>query len=278
MIRGRAGIFCWAGLMALATPAGAEPLTADLLAPQLLADCEDKAPPFDRYAPPVAAAARSLIDIGVFAAEEFVDVRVGFCALQAAGGPVATASCGDGVILLDEKYARPDQALVLGATLAHEMKHHLQHREKKARFGAGYCEGARYAADKPSLEAEADAFGDAVGELFVSGRAVEIINACEEPVLVYLEPDDPVAVRGAAPRFQRIAAKSSAFAAERALTATVRFHARTMAARAAFVWQDRTSPHSRIVEGRSIRLREMRLSAAGREKGPFRLRLTCAPP
>lgn len=271
-----ARIISAAALLALAPPAAAEPLTADLLPPALLADCEAKADAFGRYAPAIAGSVRALGDLGVFAAKEFEDVRIGYCPLQAAGGPVATASCADGVILLDEKYARADQALVLHSTLAHEMKHHFQHRAKKAQFGAVYCESARYAADKPALEAAADAFGEAVSELFTLGRVVEIVNACDAPVSIYLEADDPVAVRGAEPRFQQIAAKSSAPAAERALSGIVRFHARTTAAaRPAFVWQDRTSPHSRIVEGRSIRLRERRLSSMGREQGPFRLRLSC---
>jgi hypothetical protein len=265
-----------AAFASLAAPSAAEPLTADLLPPDLLSACEADADPSGRYAPPIAASVRALADIGVFAAKEFDGVRIGFCALQAAGGPVATASCADGVILLDEKYARPGESLTLQATLAHEMKHHFQHEDRKARFGQAYCDSARYVADKPALEAEADAFGDAVGELFVRGRAVEIVNACDAPVSIYLEADDPVAVRGAEPRFQQIAAKSSAPAAERAMSGTVRFHARTTAAaRPAFVWQDRTSPHSRIVEGRSIRLTERRLSAMGREQGPFRLRLSC---
>jgi hypothetical protein len=273
-----ARIISAAALLALAPPAAAEPLTADLLPPALLADCEAKADAFGRYAPAIAGSVRALGDLGVFAAKEFEDVRIGYCPLQAAGGPVATASCADGVILLDEKYARADQALVLHSTLAHEMKHHFQHRAKKAQFGAVYCESARYAADKPALEAAADAFGEAVSELFTLGRVVEIVNACDAPVMIYLEPDDSVAIRGAAPAFQRIAPKSSAIAPERALSGIVRFHARTTAeAVPAYVWQDPTGAQARFVEGRHIRLKEMRLFAANRENGPFRLRLTCAP-
>ncbi len=272
-----ARIISAAALLALAPPAAAAPLTADLLPPALLADCEAKAHAFGRYAPAIAGSVRALSDLGVFAEKEFEDARIGYCPLQAAGGPVATASCADGIILLDEKYADARQALVLRATLAHEMTHHLQHLDKKAQFGADYCAGPRYLADKPALEAAADALGDAVGDLFVLGRSVAVANACDAPVSVYLEAEDPVAVRGAPPQFMHIEPGATALAAERALSGRVRFHARTAPqAGPARVWEDRTGPHSRFVEGRLVRLREMQLAAAGRVNGPFRLRLSCA--
>ena len=256
--------------------AAAEPLTADLLPPALLEGCEAQAAPLARAAPPIAAAARALDNLGVFAADEFEGVRIGFCALQAAGGPVATASCAGGVILLDEKYARPDQALTLRATLAHEMAHHFQHRDKRKAFGEGYCGSARYGAEKPALEAAADAFGEAVAELFVLGRPVEIVNACTAPVLVYVEAADPVAVRGTAPAFLKVAAGAAATAPEGALSGAIRYYARTAPGAApAFVWREKTGPHARFVEGRSIRLKEARLKAPGRETGAFRLRLRC---
>lgn len=265
-----------ASAVLIAWPAAAEPLTVDLLSPALLSECDARAESYGRYAPPIAGAARALIDIGALNEADFQDARIGYCGLRAADGPVATASCADGVILLDEKYAHEDERLVLLATLAHEMAHHRQHRDGKGRFGADYCASARYAADKPALEAEADAFGDAVGELFVRGRAVEIVNACDAPVMIYLEAADPVSIRGAAPAFQRIAPKSSVIAQERALSGIVRFHARTTPqAGPAYVWQDRTSAQTRFVEGRLVRPREKRLSAAGLEAGAYRLRLTC---
>lgn len=265
-----------AAVLSLTTSAAAEPLTADLLPPALLAGCEAAANPYGHYAPTIGESVRMLTDIGVFRPGDFADVRIGLCALQSAGGPVATASCQDGVILLDEKYARAEETLSLNATLAHEMAHHFQHREKQTRFGADYCESARYGADKPALEAAADAFGEAVAELFVLGRSVEILNACEAPVLVYLEAANPVAVRGAGAAFQRVEADAAIFASERALSGAIRFHARTApGARPAFVWETRASPHARFIEGRSVRLKEMRLKAAGRETGPFRLRLNC---
>lgn len=277
MIAARRAAALVAALACLSPSMAAEPLTANLLPPRLLADCESAAEPFSRYAPVIAAAAGDLDDLGVFALSEFAGVRAGFCALQAAGGPVATASCADGIILLDEKYARAGEALTLRATLAHEMAHHFQHREKRAAFGAGYCDSPRYAADKPALEAEADAFGDAVAELFVLGRPVEIVNACAAPVLVYLEAADPVAVRGHEPAFLRVDAGAAAPAPERALSGAIRYYAKTAPGAApAFVWRDAAGPHARFVEGRSVRLKEAQLAAAGRETGAFRLRLTCA--
>lgn len=276
MIRRRVIAVAGAAAIVSAAPANAAPLTADRLPPALLADCEARALPFGRYAPAISASARALIDIGAFAAEEFQSARIGFCELQRVGGPVATASCPDGVILLDEKYAGAGQAFVLQATLAHEMTHHLQHQERTTRYGPGYCASARYSADKPALEKEADAFGDKVAALFTLGRPVEIFNACDDPVSIYFEADDPVAVRGAGPAFQRVPARASSIAAERALSRSVRIFARTdPASGPAYVWQDEASAQTRFVEGRLIRLKTFRLSAPDRVESPFRLRLSC---
>ncbi len=256
--------------------AAAEPLPADRLPPRLLADCDARAAPPARYEAPIAAAARALIDIGAFTGTEFQSARIGFCDLQQAGGPVAAATCDDAVILLDTKYAADDQALTLRATLAHEMTHHLQHRDAKARFGESYCASARYREDRPSLEAEADVFGDKIAELFLLGRSVEIVNVCGAPVAVYLEAHDPVALRGAAPAFQRVPAGASALSPERALSGRMRLYARTAPLTGpAHVWQDKTSAQSRIVEGGLVRLREIRLAPADRLESPFRLRLSC---
>ena len=263
-------------LATVAEPATTQPLTADRLPPSLLADCDLRAEPYGAFAPAIAEAARALIDIGVFTQAALSDAKIGFCGLQRAGGPVATASCADGVILLDEKYARADQAFVLRATLAHELLHHRQHRERKARFGAGYCESARYGADKPALETEADAFGDAVAALFSLGRGIEIVNACDDPVSVYVEAVDPVAVRGAGAEFQRVPAGSSAIAADRALSGDIRFFAVTTPATGpAHVWRDKAGAATRYVEGRLVRLKSIRLAAQDRVNGPFRLRLAC---
>ncbi len=264
-----------AALLALAAGA-ANPLTADRLPPALLAECDARAAPYERFEPPVAAAAKALIDIGAFRREDFLDVAAGFCALQAADGPVAATSCGDGVILLDEKYADPREALSLRATLAHEMIHHRQHKEKKGRFGAGYCASLRYAADKSALEAEADAYGEKVAALLVTGRGVEIVNSCDASISVYLEAEDPVAVRERAASFERVEAKSRKILDERARSGAVRFYARSApAAGTVHVWQDIESAETRFVEGRLARLKRMRLTAPDGLHAPFRLRLEC---
>lgn len=265
-------------LVGLSAPlaAAAGPLPADKLAPSLLAGCDAEAGAFGRYAPPIASAARALIDLGSFDRGDFSGVRIGFCGLARAGGPVAVASCTDEVILLDDKYARAGQEISLGATLAHEMKHHLQHREKKAAYGAGYCAGPRYADDKPALEAEADAFGDAIAALLLRGRAIEIVNACDVPVRFHLEAENPIAARGAAPVFEHAPPLGSALSAERALSGRIRFYAETASARGrGRFWQDRSGPHARFVEGRLIRLREFSLAPRARETGAFTLRLVC---
>lgn len=257
--------------------AAAGPLTADKLPPSLLADCDAQAEDYGRYAPPIADAARALIDIGVFTPSAFNGARIGFCGLQRAGGPVAAAACDEGVILLDTKYAADDQALPLRTTLAHELTHHLQHREAKALHGAGYCASARYAKEKPALEQKADAFGDMVGELFLLGRGVEIVNACDKPLLVYLEADDPVAVSGEKPAFQRIPARSAAMGSERALSRRFHYFAQTApAAGAPRAPAQGQGAQARIVEGRAIRLKQTLLLAPDQDGGPFRLRLSCA--
>ena len=263
-------------LLSAAAGAPAEPMPADRLPSRLLADCDARAAPPGGYEPPIAAAVTSLTDLGVFTPMELRDARIGFCGLKRAGGPVATTSCEDGVILLDLKYTAVDQALVLRTTLAHEAMHHLQHREAKARHGEAYCDSAHYRKDKPSLEADADAFGDKVAALFALGRGVEIVNACDAPVWIYLEADDPVAVRGVQPAFLHVPARGAAMAPERALSGRFLFYAQTAPSEGRVrVWRNRTSAETRIVEGRLVRLRRTRLAAQDRVDGPFRLRLTC---
>jgi hypothetical protein len=249
---------------------------ADALPPTLLAECDARAASFANLPPAIATAARALLDLGVLEPEAFSQAKIGFCGLRRAGGGVAAASCVDGVILLDETYALEDQSLPLRGTLAHEMMHHLQHRRRKAKYGDDYCASARYQAEKPALEAEAERFGDEVAELFLLGRAIEIVNACAEPVLVYVEAEEPVAIRGAPVAFLRIPPKSAALSPERALSGRVRFHARsTPASGPPWVWENQTSPHARYVEGKLVRLTEMRLAAPDPVESPFLLRLDC---
>lgn len=265
-------------MMVAATDARAEPLTADALPPALLAGCDAGAAGFGAYDAPIAKSVAALVAMGVFRTEEFAGVRIGFCPLRAAGGPVAAASCAEDVILLDEKYAAEKEALVLNATLAHEMRHRLQHQARRRQLGAGACEGASYAAAKPAMEAEADAFGDAVGELFFLGRPVAIVNECPAPVAVYLEADEPAAEREGGRAFETVAARSTGVSGERAYSSRFFYYAATQGGGGARrVFEDRDSPQRRFIGGRQIRLRETRLEATDRSSGPFRLRLSCAP-
>ncbi len=266
-----------AAMMVAGAPASAEPLTADRLPPALLGACDANAAPFGAYDLAVARSVAALDGMGAIWKDEFATVRIGFCGLVAAGGPVAAASCADDIILLDEKYAAEGQALALNATLAHEMKHHFQHRAAKARHGDAYCESAAYAAGKEAMETEADAFGEAVGELFFLGRPVEIVNECVSPVAVYLEADEPAAAQEGDPAFETVAARSARVLRARAYASRFYYHAQTLGATGPrVVFENRSSPHRRFIDGRQIRLKEARLDAAGREKGPFRLTLSCA--
>ena len=152
------------GLLGASFSVSAAPLSAVELPPALLAACDEKTKPLESLVGPIRAAADNLINAGVLEREDFDGVKLGFCELRKANGPVATASCREDVILLDVKYADRSEALVRSATLAHEMKHILQHRELRAVFGESYCLTEDYAAGKPALEVEADAFGDKAAE------------------------------------------------------------------------------------------------------------------
>ncbi len=252
------------------------PLRAEDLPPALLADCDARAAPHGSYESAIAASVAALTRLGVFSAAEFSGVRIGFCAIRKANGPVAATACASDIILLDEKYRDGAQALVLNATLAHEMKHYFQHRARRERYGAGYCDSAHYVADLPELEAAADAFGDAVGELFALGRPIEIDNRCADPVDVYVEPVDPASVAEGALQMIRVPANTATVAPSRALSSNVYFYAETLpSAQMKFVFENRSSPHRRFIDGRQYRLRETGLPAAGREAGPFRLVLSC---
>lgn len=257
--------------------AAAEPRPADALPPTLMTECDAAAAPIERAEPAIAASVAALTAIGAFTTEEFRGARIGFCPLRREGGPVGATSCKNDIILLDEKYRSADEALVLQATLAHEMIHVLQHRKRRAVAGDAYCDSASYVADKAALEAAADKFGDAAAALIALGRSIEIVNDCHAPVLIYLEADDSVAAARGEPRFQRIEAHASKLSPVRAASGDMRFAARTAPpSGSAHVWETPKGRDTRVVEGRLLRLRETRLAARDRLKSPFRLRLTCA--
>lgn len=265
-------------LASLVLTLAAQAAPADALPPALLARCDADAAAVSVAAPAIADSVAALEGMGVLNRADFDDVRLGFCPLVEAGGPVAATHCANDIILLDEKYARAEQSFVLNATLAHEMKHLMQHRARRARYGAGYCASARYAADKSQLEIEADAFGDATSALFSQGRPIEVRNDCAAPLAIYLEPADPVAIADPAPAFAVIAPQQRKRFKIRALSSNALFYARTTPASGpAYVFERKSGPHLRFIEGRAYHLREARLSSAGRTDGPFRLRLSCPP-
>jgi hypothetical protein len=256
----------------------AQAAPADALPRDLLARCDANAAIIQSAAPAILNSVAALERMGVLNRADFDDVKIGFCPLVEAGGPVATTACASDIILLDEKYTRAEQSFVLNATLAHEMKHLMQHRARRARYGAAYCASARYAAEKPQLEIEADAFGDATSALFSQGRPIEVTNGCALPLAIYVEPADPVAIADAAPALSVIAPHQRKELNMRALSSNALFYARTQPASGpAHVFERKSGPHLRFIEGRAYHLREARLSSAGRTDGPFRLRLSCPP-
>ncbi len=252
----------------------AAPRPADALPASLLEHCDQQAKPFERYARTIGAAASALVDMGVFAEADFRGVKIGFCGLRGAQGPVATTACASDTILLDHKYDHPGQTLTLLATLSHEMKHYFQHRDRKAEFGANYCDSARYNADKPWMEAEADAFGDAVAELFVLGRVVEIVNDCPSPLSIVVEPDRPASAGGDALGFLEIAPHDTAHWTVNALSKHVRFYAETDIGGEKKIWRGETRANMRFVDGRSYRLTRISLGNQQASKVPFQLRLS----
>lgn len=256
----------------------AEPAPADALPPTLLAQCDANTATIESASPAILNSVAALEGMGVLNRADFDDMKIGFCPLVEAGGPVATTACASDIILLDEKYAQADQSFVLNATLAHEMKHLFQHRARRTRYGASYCASARYAAEKPQLEIEADAFGDAASALFSQGRSIEIVNGCAAPLAIHVEPADPVEIADAAPALSVIAPQQRKELDVRALSSNALFYARTQPASGpAHVFERKSGPHLRFIEGRAYRLREARLASAGRLEGPFRLRLSCPP-
>lgn len=161
---------CAVALIFISTgPAASEPLPGDALPPSMLGECDGRASLRGGYDKPVAVAAETLVRIGAFTSDHFDDVKIGFCALRDAGGPAATTSCADDIILLDTGYTKKNQDLALVLTLAHEMKHVRQHREKRLAAGLAYCSSDRYETDKHAMEIEADKFGDAIATLLIFG-------------------------------------------------------------------------------------------------------------
>ena len=276
-------LFSVAMMGARAASLPAAPLPADDLDPALLAPCEAAAKPIDAGPQTIAAAFDDLIALGIVTPEDAAGARFGFCGLRRAGGPLATTSCADDTILFDAGTAAPGRGLILRTLLAHELTHIRQHRAARALHGAAYCASARYPADAAGFEREADAVGDAVRDLLVLGRPVEISNQCAGPAQIYMEVEDPADAGDARVERFVLAPGSRTIAARRALSGWVKFYARTRGDDKGpdRVWEGRSRAHQRFVDGAGYRLKRIRLtapaSATGPDITPFTLTLTCAP-
>ena len=240
--------------------------------------CESRSPFFSDYHPTIKKAADDLIAMGVFTQGEFSGVRIDFCALYEQYGRYGTTNCSNDVVLLDEGYARKGRDLVLRATLAHEMKHVLQHRELRLAHGLDYCASNQYENDKPRLEAEADMFGDRVARLFFGGRAVEIRNQCSVPVSVYLEPNKPLVRSETLPEVATVPPGGVYETAERATSNEFRgFLEALEGAYMRVDWTNFGGGYSRII-GKEIRIvNDVVIGNPERVKGPFVLNVTCDP-
>ncbi len=265
-------VFC----VSVCANVAAAPAPSEAMPQHILDACDERASPFGHYDRAIAHAADDLIAMGVFSEEEFHGVKIGFCGLRAAGGPVATISCARDIILLDSGYAARDQELVRNATLAHEMKHYLQHGEQKSKFGANYCSNDQYVTDKMWMEEEADAFSDDVGELFFTGRGVEIRNECPVAVSVYLEAERPITASDTAPEFTHVGPRSTLALPAFAASKFVSFYAQTtLSDGEKQIWGGPSMPDRRFIDGKAYGLKRTSLSNASRSSGPFQLSLSC---
>lgn len=262
------------GLSAAAAQAPSSTLDEALLSGCEAAARQAKGRSAESAGGPVRAAISSLTALGVFESDEFAGVSIGFCPLRAAGGPVGTTACAEDLILLDDKYRHDDQQLPLISTLAHEMKHVLQHREQRAAWGPGYCASARYLGDRDALEAEAGAFGDAVAALAHLGRPVAVENACNRTIRIYLDGDAMAQDAQPSGGLIEIDAKATAPTERTTRSRHVRFYAETASAPLRR-WENPNAMTAHRIEGRTRGLVDAVLASAARIDGPFVLRVTC---
>lgn len=272
-------VFAASTQAAIAASEGPSP--SDALPPSFLAACDARALSFPAYDRAIENAVNALDELGVFARADFAGVRIGFCDLRAANGPAATTACASDTILLDAGYGEKDQALILAGTLAHEMKHVLQHRARRAMHGAAYCESDDYAAARPALEIEADAFSDGVGALLFAGRRVEVRNDCPAPVRVYLEADKPRYGRAGPAAFVELAPQATTQMEARALSGVFRAYAEKSSAAdettlGGPIWGGPRIKEKRIIEGARYGLQRIIATVSDPAAGPFQLRLDCA--
>ena len=229
------------------------------------------------YNAPIKSAVQSLIEIGAFTDNDFDGVKIGFCSLRQFDGPVATTSCARNSILLDEKYANKSQSFVLRATLAHEMKHFLQHQKQKAAHGETYCVSAQYDADKEWMEVDADKFGDDVAGMLFVGRLIEIENTCPVTVRIYLDEGTIIPEDEQPHSFISAPPETSVSAFARSKSKFIKIFAESEHdGERQWVWQNKTTMHKRVVDGKSFGLTDYILSAKSPSAGPFLLKLSCS--
>ena len=242
----------------------------------MLETCDAHAKPVGDYDKAVQSAVDGLIALGVFTEAEFADVKIGFCDLRSAGGPVATASCSESTILIDRKYAAASERLVLISTLAHEMAHQLQFQSRKFLSGESYCFSEAYGAEKQQMEAEAAALGDAVVALAFVGRPIEIDNACPSAIEVYLDGEHVSFDSANPPKVVTVPANSTVSAGASSTSKFVNVYAASNHADGRrWAWGDMGSGGERIINGERRRLTRHALVNRERASGPFVLELNC---
>jgi len=248
---------------------GVGPLPSSALDQGLLAECEANAAAYPNFDPSVQTAIDTLEALGVFGAQEFRNVKIGFCNLRGGNGPVATTSCADDTILLDQKYRDDSESDIILSTLAHEMKHFQHHAVQKRRFGEEYCRSAQYRRDRLWMENVAGPFGDEVAALAFVGRPIEVENECPEPVSVFV---DGVAVR----RDNTETAKTFVIPPNGTKQTSVIANARTIQY---FASGERLAlpgdGEERIIDGERRRLSHAVMATRARGAGPFVLRIDC---
>lgn len=248
---------------------GAGPLPSSALDQGLLAECEANAAAYSNFDPSVHTAIDRLEALDVFNAFEFGAVKIGFCDLRSVNGPVATTSCAEDTILLDQKYRDDSDSDILLSTLAHEMKHYQHHAAQKRQFGEQYCRSPQYRRDRIWMENVAGRFGDDVAALAFVGRPIEVVNNCPEPISVFI---DGVSVR----RDTKEMAETIVIPRNATKQTSVTANARTIQY---FASGDRLAlpgdGDERIINGERRRLSHTVMTARARGAGPFVLRIVC---
>ncbi len=250
------------------------PMPSSALDQAMLAECEGHASAYGEYHHEVQSTIEALDRLGVFAPEEFQSVKIGFCDLRRHGGPVATTSCDKDAILLDEKYEDESSRFAMMSTLAHEMKHVLQHAENKRRYGDAYCSSEQYVKDKDSLERDADAFSVEVEKIAFLGRPVEIENTCPTAVEVYIDGESVRFHESNSDQFTTVLPNSKISANVMSTSKSIQyFAATTLANGGRRYW--RGGGEERIIDGVRQQLAPIELESRVRASGSFILRVHC---